>query len=266
MQEREKISWEFQFLKKVDAPEFSGESSFPRYQEIPNTVPTERVVRTLCHKFAHVDTLYQTALTRFSCYQTSPTENALYQYGFALDGLILFMRNILDTLVQLTFLLTNHEDLLRDPHIKFNEIGKFLNLPALETDIQRVLVGDGDHYLRDPNYVRIVREMISNNGKVAEMTIEANHARGFLDVINSLSNSFKHSFIHDGLFGESVNRLEPRVTSCFVKFNAFYEPHIYHDHHLKDLYLGFRSEVARILENQRRYAVLSCSDAGQHER
>ena len=236
MQEREKISWEFQFVEQVDAPEFFGESSFPRYQEIPNTVPTERVVRTLCHKFAHVDTLYQ--------------------YGFALDGLILFMRNILDTLVQLTFLLTNYEDLLRDPHIKFNEIGKFLNLPALETDIQRVLVGDGDHYLRDPNYVRIVREVISRNGKVAEMSIEANHARGFLDVINSLSNSFKHSFIHDGLFGESINRVEPRVTSCFVKFNAFYEPHIYHDHHLKDLYLGFQSEVVRILENQRRYSVL----------
>ena len=256
MQEREKISWEFQFVEKVDAPECCGESAFPRYQEIPNTVPTERVVRTLCHKFVHVDTLYQTALTRFSEYQSSPTENRLYQYGFALDGLILFMRNSLDTLVQLTFLLTHHEDLLCDPHIKFNEIGKFLNLPALETDIQRVLVGDGDHYLRDPNYVRIVREVLSQSGAVAEMSIEANHARGFLDVINSLSNSFKHSFIHDGLFGESVNRVEPRVTSCFVKFNAFYEPHIYHDHHLKDLYFGFRSEVARILENQRRYSVL----------
>lgn len=136
------------------------------------------------------------------------------------------MRRILDSLVQLSYLLTNYQDFEATKTIEYNEIGRFLDETHSTTDLEKIILGSDDGYSKDPT--------------------------DFLRIINNLFNSFKHGLMHDESY-RLVGADLPTVTSFQAKKNKHSGEIIYHNHNLYHIMMGFQDSVMRILNNQKLY-------------
>ena len=215
---------------------------FPSYPSMPMLCNTHLVTQAICQrtrliheKFNLVVELHkQVQSTDFSgtpvdmpnheAFATSPT--ALYRYKLEIETITYLMRRVLDSLVQLSYLLTNYADFESTKAIACNEIGPFLNPKTASTDLEKIIIGDGIDYSKDPT--------------------------NFLRTINDLFNSFKHCFMHD----ESYHLIcpeTPTATSFQAKNNQHINEIFYHNHNAYHLMMGFQDNVMRILENQKIY-------------
>jgi hypothetical protein len=139
------------------------------------------------------------------------------------ETMIFLMRRVLDSLIQLTYLLTNQDDFKKSLQIKISELGKVLKQPT--TPLAEIILG--------------------RNG------YEPDHTN-FLEIINSLFNSFKHCLMHEDsrvLMGNDF----PTVVSYYAKHNNFKSEIEYHNHNIFHLVMGFQDCVTRILRNQKAY-------------
>jgi len=150
-----------------------------------------------------------------------------YEYHFVAEELIMCMKSVLDYLVQLTSIMVDRETSISKNQVLRSELGKLGEINTPNTDLEKLICGDGAGYMRDNN--------------------------DFLIIINELSNSIKHSMIHCWAYNEYADS-EPIVLSYQAKNNKFSNPLIYHCHSLEQLMIGFRNTVKRILWNQKKYS------------
>lgn len=157
--------------------------------------------------------------------ELSSHSSTLHQYKFAVEEIIYHMRRILDTLVQITYLMTNQEEFDTEKVIKFDAIGKVVHGKKSHPALHAIIHGNNENYLSD--------------------------STNFLAVINDTFNSFKHSLIHNesnSLMGAAI----PTVVSYYAK-NGKYSEITYHNHNLTHIMMGFHDNLVRILNNQKVY-------------
>lgn len=226
---------------------------FPHYPSMPMLCNTNQVVFAICqktrmvhrkfddivglHKEIFSDKSRPIPLDGPDYLAQSSAPSPLYQYKLEAEAMVFLMRRVLDCLVQLSYLLTNYHDFERTKSIAVNEIGKFFQVEDPETDLQRIILGDGEKYRKDPT--------------------------GFLVVINDLFNSFKHCLMHDESYVLMSEEL-PTIVSYQAKNNDHKNSIIYHNYNAFHLMMGFQDTVARILENQRAYVATRITDQSQH--
>lgn len=147
-------------------------------------------------------------------------------YKLEVEALVYHMRRILDSLTQLTYLITNTEDFQKNKTIAHNEIGRIADLKSASTDFELVLIGNGAEYKADNT--------------------------NFLPTINTLFNSFKHCLMHEEscmLMGVS----SPTIVSYHAKNNNHNNEIVYHNHNAFHIMMGFQDSVLRIIKNQNTY-------------
>lgn len=214
---------------------------FPMYPSMPMLCNTSLVIQAICQRTRLVHAKFEMALQLhkqvvsnnlsvvpldspdYQSLAMCPT--ILYTYKLEIEAIVYLMRRILDSLVQLSYLLTNFEDFESTKTIAYNEIGRFLDRKSALTDLDKIIIG-GEGYATDTT--------------------------DFLRVINDLFNSFKHCLMHD----ESYNLVcfeIPTVTSYQAKNNNHKNEVIYHNHNLFHIMMGFQDSMVRILKNQKLY-------------
>lgn len=156
------------------------------------------------------------------------TPAAFYQYHFLVEEMIMYIRGVLDNLVQLTYVLTDFDEYIETMTVKQDKIGRLGTTSNPTTDLERVIIGDNIRYEKDLSKI------------------------SFLKVINQLSNSMKHSMMH----AEAYNQLgesRPTIVSFYADYNNHKKVIMHHQHYLEDMMIGFQQTVLRILRNQRKY-------------
>lgn len=155
----------------------------------------------------------------------SSQPSALHMYKFEIEEMIFHMRRVLDALVQVTYLITNSCEFDTCKEIKYDSIGSAFSSKRKCPNLYLIIFGGDGEYLSDKT--------------------------DFIQIINDLFNSFKHSLIHDEshpIMGESM----PTVITFYAK-KGKYEKIIYHNHNLIHIMMGFHDTVVRILENQKKF-------------
>jgi hypothetical protein len=145
-------------------------------------------------------------------------------YKLEVEALVFYMRRILDSLTQLTYLITNKEDFNKNKTIAHNEIGRVADLEIASNDFEAALIDNDKEYAGDP--------------------------AGFLATINSLFNSFKHCLMHEEscmLMGIDV----PTIVSYHAKNNNHNNEIVHHNHNAFHIMMGFQDNVMRIIRNQK---------------
>jgi hypothetical protein len=219
---------------------------FPLYPSMPMLCNTSLVIQAICQKTRLVHQKFEAALQLhkqvlsndlsgapldtpdYQSLAASPT--ILYTYKLEVEAIVYLMRRILDSFVQLSYLLTNYADFESTKTIAYNEIGRFLDKKSALTDLDQIIIGSDDGYAKD--------------------------STDFLRVINDLFNSFKHCLMHD----ESYNLVSveiPSVTSYQAKNNNHKNEVVYHNHNLYHLMMGFQDSIMRILNNQKHYLAIN---------
>lgn len=219
---------------------FAGE--FPAYPSMPMLCNTALVVIAICQKTRMIHKKFELLTAIHGAmlggvapvipidvpdrerYATVPT--AQFEYKLEAESMVFLMRRVLDSMVQLSYLLTNYSDFWASKEISVNEIGKFIQVAAPTTDLERIIVGDGITYQSDNT--------------------------GFLETINDLFNSFKHCLMHDesyNIFGETT----PTLITYQAKQNRHRQSITFHNHNAHHLLMGYQDTVRRILRNQHTY-------------
>jgi len=178
------------------------------------------------HKAAFSAEHNRTSPDLLSVASPNTTPSKIYEYKLESESMIYLMRRILDSLVQLTFLLTNHAKFEETKIITHGEIGRFVDIELATSDMERIIIGDDADYQKDPT--------------------------NFLRIFNDLFNSFKHSLMHDESYLLMCPDI-PSITSYQAKRNNHNNEIIYHNHNLYHLMMGFEDNVLRILSNQKIY-------------
>lgn len=215
---------------------------FASYPSIPMLCNTFLVTQAICQrvrlvhdKFNSLLILHKSIISgalpqvpvespKFEEFYSSPSE--LYRYKLDSEAMVYLMRRVLDSLVQLTYLLTNYEDFERTKSMPISELGKVIKETPPVTNLEKIIIGDGIEYERDET--------------------------GFLAIINSVFNSFKHCFIHDETY-HIIGATIPTIVSYQAKHNKYDGDIIFHNHNAIHIMMGFQDTLIRILKNQRKY-------------
>lgn len=149
----------------------------------------------------------------------------MYKYKNDLENIVYIMRRVLDTLVQLTYILCNHEVFNSDKRIFFDSIGSVLSSRADGSKVKDIIIG--------------------GNGFAEDKT-------EFLDTLNDLSNAYKHTLINDETFN-LIGVEVPTIVGLSVRYSDHNKPIYYHNHNSFHIVMGFQDCVIRIIENQKKY-------------
>lgn len=219
--------------------------SFPAYKSIPNICNSELVKITILEKIRYINFTFDKLLklhNDMTCGKEDVIRNSLYipnsnildskpmigsEYKFVVEDIVHNMKTVLDLLVQLTFLMViPEEQLIENIRIEVDKIGALKKLSNDDVVKQIMLVGSFD-YLRD--------------------------STGFIEIINELENSYKHSHVHPE--SNSLFCVEyPTFVSFYVPYNDFKNKEskaIYHNHNGFHIVMGFHDNFERIIENQK---------------
>ncbi|MEM8640980.1 MAG: hypothetical protein AAGG51_19535 [Cyanobacteria bacterium P01_G01_bin.54] len=155
----------------------------------------------------------------------------IYEFKTEMELIVYLMRRILDSLVQLIDLMVHFSDFEKTKKLTHESIGSVLSPKVKKTLVKQIILGD-ENYEKDTT--------------------------GFLGILNDLFNGFKHSLMHDEVFGQ-VGVDFPTFTGILVK-HADHERTIqYHNHNAYHLMMGFQDCVTRILRNKEIYRT-SCKE------
>jgi len=207
----------------------------PVYPSIPMICSGAIVAINISERFRYVHQIFESVcrlhnLVISSAMQPPSSANVGEVFAphmaYKLEGeaLIYHMRRMLDSLTQLTYLITNKEDFSKNKVIAHNEIGRVAELEKASNDFEAVLIGNGNEYAGD--------------------------STGFLATINSLFNSFKHCLMHEEscmLMGVDA----PSIVSYHAKNNNHNNEIVYHNHNAYHIMMGFQDNVMRIIRNQK---------------
>lgn len=209
------------------------DTEMPKYREVRHfTNPSLQSV-ALISKYALIqkdfENLWQYYYDEVFNFQGSILEeNPITLYKLRSEGLLLSIKSLIDELVQLTYVFCYQNSFETDKKIKIDCIGDLFN-HAKETQFpicKQIILGDNNSY-------------ISDNTK-------------FLESINELSNSIKHSFIHY----ETINHFEdiPNIMSLYKERNDFKNmTALLLNFSLLQVMFGFQANFNRIIHNQKAY-------------
>ncbi len=207
----------------------SLQGEFPGYPSMPMLCNSVLVVMAICEKNNLIHEKFNSLLIQHKNILGSKqgvSLHVLYTLKLESEFMVFLMKRVLDSLVQLTYLLTSFDDFLKTKTIKFSEIGKFTTLKNPRLDIEKIIVGNNSDYHSDPTR--------------------------FLCVINDLFNSYKHSLIHDESY-TMISRDVPTLVSYQAKRNDHRNEIIYHNHNACHIIMGYQDTIERILINQHKY-------------
>lgn len=199
---------------------------FPIYPSMPMLCNSQLIVMAICEKNNLIHKKFEKLLSKYKDVFKSELIKHLYELKLESESIIYLMRRVLDSLVQLTYLLTSFDEFLKTKIIKFNEIGKFTRLENSNLDIEKIIIGDKNCYKSDNT--------------------------DFLYIINSLFNSYKHSLMHDESY-KLLCKDFPTFVSLQVKKNNHNDNIIYHNHNAYHIMMGYQDTIKRILKNQHKY-------------
>lgn len=224
---------------------FTGDL-FPFYPDIPGFLNSNIVKTNIVQHIRMIHNHYNNAIKFWNlsiqnsssgapvdipvmCYEEYPdivfTPSNQHFFKFEVEEMVFHMRRILDSLVQLTFLMTNQQKFLSEKKIEIDSIGHLLTIRNPKNDLELILIGDNINYRSDKT--------------------------NFIKTINQLFNSFKHCLLHDESYMLFCKEY-PTVCTYFIK-NDFNKKVVYHNHNLHHIMMGFQDCVTRILENQKKY-------------
>lgn len=201
-------------------------SSFPNYPSMPMLCNAELIVRAICERNNFIHDKFELIISLHQKVAYGSTVSDLYKYKLEIESMVFMIRKILDSLVQLTYLLTSFDEFLDTKILKYNEIGKFTNLKFPEDDAQKIIIGFGNHYSSDDT--------------------------GFLYAINGLFNSYKHSLMHDETYSLLCTEV-PTFVSYQAKYNNHNSDIIYHNYNAYHIMMGYQDTVKRLLDNKNKY-------------
>lgn len=210
---------------------------FPAYPSIPMICSGAIVAINISERFRHVHQKFESIcqLHKLVISRTIEPPNTAEMgevfaphmtYKMEVEALVYHMRRILDSLTQLTYLITNKDEFNKNKAIAHNEIGRVVDIKTANNDFEAVLIGNGNEYTGD--------------------------STGFLATINSLFNGFKHCLMHEEsciLMGVDT----PTIVSYHAKNNNHNNEIVYHNHNAFHIMMGFQDNVIRIIENQKLY-------------
>ncbi|MBT0569487.1 hypothetical protein KIK84_04060 [Curvibacter sp. CHRR-16] len=215
-------------------------SDFPNYPSIPQICNSRVVVIAICQRIRFIQEKFNTACLLHKAIGReslslvpldSPDAASLaclptdiYRYKLEIESIVYLMRRVLDSLAQLTYLITDADMFQKTKKIAHNEIGRALDVSTQGTDFSRVIVGDGERYEKD--------------------------STEFLKIINELFNSFKHSLMHDESY-TLIGEENPTIVTYHAKHNDHNSKIVFHNHSAHHIMMGFQDTVLRILSNQK---------------
>ncbi|MDR9849717.1 hypothetical protein [Herbaspirillum huttiense] len=216
---------------------------FPPYPSMPMLCNSALVVTSICQRLRYIHAKFDTAIDfhrqALELFPSIPLDiphdplslasqpTHTYMYKLEIESLVYTMRKVLDSLLQLSYLLTNYADFEATKEIPVNEIGHILMENSRYSDLKKIFIGAEDE------------------GYAADKT-------GFLRIINDVFNSFKHCLMHDESY--SLVTLDvPFLTSYQAKHNKHQNEIVRHHHNLYHVMMGFQDTVLRILKNQANY-------------
>jgi hypothetical protein len=211
---------------------------FPPYSSLPqlcnSTLVVMRIIqaiRLINKKFSECVSMHHRIISGSEPIAVdSPIKGSLtgnpslmYEYKMELELIIFLMRRVLDSLVQLTDMTVNFDNIEKSKKIKFDSIGSVLNKKTKDKEVSKIICGR-DEYLSDTT--------------------------GFLIISNDLFNGFKHTLMNDesfNLIGETC----PTIVGYSVKYSNHKEHIQYHNHNAYHIMMGFQDCITRIIENQK---------------
>ncbi|EPJ7184066.1 hypothetical protein N1Z88_000753 [Citrobacter amalonaticus] len=143
---------------------------------------------------------------------------------FYTEEMVYHMRRVLDTLVQLTYVMAT-PDFVSTKILSKDSLASILNVDSPRDDFERILLGDGIDYESDNT--------------------------NFLSCINSIFNSFKHGFYNEQtymLFSHDA----PTTQTFYIKKDLNKQV-IFHNHNTHHIMMGFQDNFCRIIKNQKTY-------------
>lgn len=221
---------------EVDTFEFY---KMPKYEEIEkftNPVLQSLVIisKYLHVQYEYIDILdyYKEIIEDLKKNKQFPLQgyNPVVKYRLKTESLMLSMRGLFDELVQLTYVTCYKNIFISDNKIKIDCIGDLFNSKkSIKYPLcKQIIIGDGVNYEKDEDQ--------------------------FLETINTLFNSIKHSFIHYEAYSYFPDI--PNVLSFYKERNNFSSNEVMClNHSLSDIMLGFQSNFKRIIENQKKYSL-----------
>lgn len=136
-----------------------------------------------------------------------------------INHLVTHMKLVFDSLIAYIYILTDYDKVLKDKKIEISSIGSVKKGHI----IHNIIFGD--------------------NGYIKDET-------NFLDILNDVSNSFKHSILNAETLGiVSSNLNNPTIVSFYAKYNNLSKIE-YHSHSLIEFMMGFQDNLKRIAKNQ----------------
>lgn len=188
-------------------------------------------------KFAQCIEMHRMVLeNRINNVVYSPVKGAMtfcpsvsYELKTDLESIVFIMRRVLDSLVQLTDLMVNFSLFERTKCLSHESVGSlFSENPRCQT-VKSIVTG-GDIYEYDNT--------------------------GFIKVINSLFNGYKHCIMNDETF-RLINSDYITITGYSVKKSNYDKLIYFHNHNAYHFMMGFQDCVARVLRNQELYRLNS---------
>lgn len=144
--------------------------------------------------------------------------------NFYTEEMVYHMRRVLDTLVQLTYVMATPE--FRTTKIlRKDSLASILNVDTPRNDFERILLGDGINFESDNT--------------------------NFLFYINSIFNSFKHGFYNDQVY-MLFSHDAPTTQTFYIK-KDLNEQVVFHNHNTHHIMMGFQDNFCRIVRNQKIY-------------
>lgn len=231
---------------------------FPRYENLPQIMQGISLPNAIQQKVKHIHSKYYELKVKYEEVHDSAgsdhivpfeipdsrrhqelnaTPTLAHQYHFLSEELVASMKCVIDYLVQLTSINTNYDECLDKNKPAKSGLGNLWEVKDPKTDLERVICGDQYSYIKDNT--------------------------NFLQVINELANSIKHSVLHPHSYSEFPIG-EPSIISYQAKHNEFSNKIIRHCHSLEQIMIGFRNTVLRILENQKIHQASQQKDITNH--
>lgn len=222
---------------------------FPKYPSLEQICNSNLICMQIIQKIKMIDEKYQNACDCFYSFKNNPNLFAypvdiprisgqdlfygvapIYRYHFLVEEMIAHMRTVLDSLVQLGYLLSNYEKVKESKKIKIDKIGDFTTSTNKNPNsiLDKIIIGDNVTYESDPNPVN------------------------FLIIINELSNSIKHSMLRSEALS-IVGQYIPTIYTYASTYNNYKNKIRIHNHELEQIVLGFQITVKRIITNQKIY-------------
>lgn len=199
-------------------------------KEIPHLLNPQLTFLEVAKKIRYIHLLFDDISQK---YKTEMSDIIQYPFKEQIESIIFHMKTVIDMQVQLAYLETYYDLVIRDNKFKYDSYGS----------INKKNENDKEKLIQEiPNLIDVI---FGNDVYEKDET-------DFLNIINNLFNSIKHCSLHSevyGIYGADY----ASVVTIYAPANNFNNEIEYHNHYLFQLIMGFDNNVRRIFRNMKKY-------------